>query len=308
MYRYLYNMETKFCKKCNEYKPLSDFYKTQKGLLCKFHFNEKGRENKKKYRENIKNVIKEKLKYQERKIRLWANTLIQHTKRRNCETTLTINDVLDLYNNQNGLCFWFKIPLLPSLTKKHPQQPSIDRLDRHKGYTKDNVVLCCYAANIGRNETDLEVWKEFITLLIDKKSIEKKIDNDVIKLYSDMEMNDDRDVYVIYNEELVPTLTSNLSSYAKDNEISYNSILSSRKKINRNVQKGIIVLNRSKGEKINKRIYYLESPEKKIFKLTSLRNFCINHNLNDSALQRVAKGELNHFKGWKCRYETVILD
>jgi len=308
MYRYLYNMETKFCKKCNEYKPLSDFYKTQKGLLCKFHVNEKGRENKKKYRENIKNVIKEKLKYQERKIRLWANILIQHTKKRNCETTLTINDVLDLYDNQNGLCFWFKIPLLPSLTKKHPQQPSIDRLDRHKGYTKDNVVLCCYAANIGRNETDLEVWKEFITLLIDKKSIEKKIDNDVIKLYSDIEINDDRDVYVIYNEELVPTLTSNLSSYAKDNEISYNSILSSRKKINRNVQKGIIVLNRSKGEKINKRIYYLESPEKKIFKLTSLRNFCINHNLNDSVLQRVAKGELNHFKGWKCRYETVILD
>jgi hypothetical protein len=301
-------METKFCKKCNEYKPLSDFYKTQKGLLCKFHVNEKGRENKKKYRENIKNVIKEKLKYQERKIRLWANILIQHTKKRNCETTLTINDVLDLYDNQNGLCFWFKIPLLPSLTKKHPQQPSIDRLDRHKGYTKDNVVLCCYAANIGRNETDLEVWKEFITLLIDKKSIEKKIDNDVIKLYSDIEINDDRDVYVIYNEELVPTLTSNLSSYAKDNEISYNSILSSRKKINRNVQKGIIVLNRSKGEKINKRIYYLESPEKKIFKLTSLRNFCINHNLNDSVLQRVAKGELNHFKGWKCRYETVILD
>jgi len=308
MYRYLYNMETKFCKKCNEYKPLSDFYKTQKGLLCKFHVNEKGRENKKKYRENIKNVIKEKLKYQERKIRLWANILIQHTKKRNCETTLTINDVLDLYNNQNGLCFWFKIPLLPSLTKKHPQQPSIDRLDRHKGYTKDNVVLCCYAANIGRNETDLEVWKEFITLLIDKKSIEKKIDNDVIKLYSDIEINDDRDVYVIYNEELIPTLTSNLSSYAKDNEISYNLILSSRKKINRNVQKGIIILNRSKGEKINKRIYYLESPEKKIFKLTSLRNFCINHNLNDSVLQRVAKGELNHFKGWKCRYETVILD
>lgn len=37
------------------------------------------------------------------------------------------------------------------------------------------------------------------------------------------------------------------------------------------------------------------------------RHFCVEHNLNDSALHRVGKGELKHHKGWKCEYKTVIL-
>ena len=49
------------------------------------------------------------------------------------------------------------------------------------------------------------------------------------------------------------------------------------------------------------------SPKNEEFKLYSLRNFCLEHNLNDSALQRVAKGEIKQYKGWKCKYETVLL-
>jgi hypothetical protein len=39
------------------------------------------------------------------------------------------------------------------------------RIDRNKGYTKDNVVLCCYSANIGRNENDEDTWKKFLSIL-----------------------------------------------------------------------------------------------------------------------------------------------
>ena len=31
-----------------------------------------------------------------------------------------------------------------------------------KSYTKENVVLTCYSANIGRNDNTVEVWEEFI--------------------------------------------------------------------------------------------------------------------------------------------------
>jgi hypothetical protein len=54
------------------------------------------------------------------------------------------------------------VDLVPSESKKHPQQPSLDRLNNELGYIKGNVVLSCYSANIGRNEIDSDVWKNFI--------------------------------------------------------------------------------------------------------------------------------------------------
>jgi PKD repeat protein len=33
------------------------------------------------------------------------------------------------------------------------------------GCIEDNIVLTCYAANIGRNDTDVETWKNFLDML-----------------------------------------------------------------------------------------------------------------------------------------------
>lgn len=300
-------METKYCKECNELKPLSEFYTSQKSLLCKYHHKLRGRNNKKKYRQNPKNVEKEKLKSQERKLRLWVNNLLNSTKRRNCENTLSVDEILEIYKNQNGLCYWFKVPLIPVLTNKHPQQPSIDRLDRFKGYTKDNVVLSCYAANIGRNETDVELWKNFISILFQKEHQKKENEYEIINLKKRIEEIDNKDEFIIYDENLNETIVKNLNEYGRQNNITQNTLNSIRKKTKRNTQKGLIILNRSKNESIEKRIYKLISPDGIEFNLTSLRDFCIKNNLNDSALHRVGKGELKHYKGWKCEYKTILL-
>jgi hypothetical protein len=301
-------METKYCKECEEYKPISEFHKSQKSLLCKYHHNLFGRESKKKYRLEPKNKEKEKLKYQERKIRLWSNFLLHNSKTRDCENTLTVNDIEEIYKKQKGLCYWFNVPLIPTLTKKHPQQPSLDRIDRYKGYTRDNVVLCCYAANIGRNETDVETWKNFIDVLLNKTNItEEKIKTEFSKLEKKLKDIDDRDEYVIYDENLNETVVRNLNEYCRNNNISFNTLRSSRKKIKRNTQKGLIILNRTKGEQLEKRIYTVKSPDGDEYTLSSLRDFCIKNNLNDSALHRVGKGELKQFKGWKCEYKTILL-
>lgn len=301
-------METKYCKYCNEYKPLSDFHKSQKSLLCKFHHNLIGRELKKKYRQNQKNKDKEKLKYKERKIRLWANVLLHNSKKRDCENTLSVDDIIEIYEKQNGLCYWFKIPLIPSLTNKHPQQPSLDRLDRFDGYHKNNVVLCCYAANIGRNDTNKETWENFIDVLINKSNkTEENIKKEIIDLEKELCSIDDRDEYVIYDDNLNQTIVRNINKYCRENGISLNTLSSARKKVKRKIQKGLIVLNRTKKESVEKRIYKLTSPDGEKYVLLSLRNFCVKNNLNDSVLQRVAKGEINHYKGWKCEYEFKLL-
>lgn len=301
-------METKYCKICGEFKPIDEFHKSQKSLLCKFHHNLLGKENKKKYRQNPKNKQKEKLKYQERKIRLWANFLLKNSKSRDCENTLTIDNILEMYKNQKGLCYWFKIPLIPSLIKKHPQQPSLDRIDRFKGYTKDNVVLCCYAANIGRNETNIEIWESFIDVLLNKtEKTKEKNEEEISKLEKKLNDIDDRDEYVIFDENFKETVVKNLNKYCIENNLNSNTFYSSRKKIKRIPQKGLIILNRSKKEQVEKRIYKLISPNGEEFNLSSLRKFCIENNLNDSALHRVGKGELSHYKGWKCEYHSILL-
>ncbi len=300
-------METKYCKECDELKPLSEFYTSQKSLLCKYHYKLQGRYNKKKYRENPKNIEKENLKSQERKLRLWANNLLNTTKKRNCENTLTIDEILELYKKQNGLCYWFRLPLIPTLINKHPQQPSIDRLDRFKGYTKDNIVLSCYAANIGRNETNVEIWQDFISLLFNGKPKESKLDYELLNLRTKIEELETKDEFVIYDENLNETIVTNLYEYGRQNNISQNTLNSARKKIKRNTQKGLIILNRSKNETIEKRTYKLISPDNVEYNLTSLRSFCLEYNLNDSALHRVGKGELKHYKGWKCEYNIILL-
>ena len=155
----------KQCNKCGEIKSKDDFYKSQRGGRCKQCILLVTRNYKRKKRLDPEHRKKEGIKQKERRIRLWQNTLIHDSKNRNVENTLTVWDVNEMFLNQNGLCYWFKIPLIPSNHKKHPQQPSLDRLDRSKGYTKDNVVLSCYSANIGRNENDIETWLEFLKLL-----------------------------------------------------------------------------------------------------------------------------------------------
>ena len=155
----------KQCSVCGIVKTNDDFYKSQRGSKCKECILIESRKYKRKKRLEPEQRKKESILQKERRVRLWQNTLIHDSKYRKLENTLTVDDINEMYNNQDGLCYWFKIPLIPSEHKKHPQQPSLDRLDRNKGYTKDNVILCCYSANIGRNENDLYTWVEFLKLL-----------------------------------------------------------------------------------------------------------------------------------------------
>lgn len=77
-----------------------------------------------------------------------------------------------LFQVQNGRCFWSNVPLLLVNDLKHPQKPSLDRIDNSRGYTKDNVVLTCFSMNFARNINDFNTFKDFIEVL--KKSLGEK--------------------------------------------------------------------------------------------------------------------------------------
>jgi len=108
----------------------------------------------------------------------WHKVLFTRLKRRTKDTDITAEFILELWEKQNGLCYWFNIPMTITSKKKFPSKPSVDRLDNSKPYSKDNCVLCCYSANIGRNENNTEDWLDFINTI--RKSIINESKNENI--------------------------------------------------------------------------------------------------------------------------------
>jgi hypothetical protein len=158
-------LSMKTCSKCNLSKLKEDFYRPNRSSVCKVCHLEITREYKRQKRLNPDFVKNEGLKQKERRVRLWQNTLLHDCKNRNHEVDIDVDYINFLFKKQEGKCFWFGVTLIPSNVKKHPQQPSLERLDNTLGYIKGNVVLSCYSANIGRNETNKDIWIEFIKLI-----------------------------------------------------------------------------------------------------------------------------------------------
>jgi hypothetical protein len=68
------------------------------------------------------------------------------------EVTITVQDLIDMYKNQHGNCYWSGLPLDQKFNKikHHPFAMSPERLDNSLPYDKNNVVLCRRMFNLGR--------------------------------------------------------------------------------------------------------------------------------------------------------------
>jgi len=152
----------KKCTKCNLIKDEIDFYRPKRSSYCKKCHLLINNAHKREKRKNVDFRKIEVLKNKERRVRLWQNALLHDCKARKLEFNIDIDYINYLYENQKGKCYWFGVDLIPSYHKKHPQQPSLDRIDNKKGYIKGNIALCCYSANMGRNDTDVNIWIDFL--------------------------------------------------------------------------------------------------------------------------------------------------
>lgn len=100
----------------------------------------------------------------------WVTKAHQAAKQRAIKKDLpfdiTPEDLLAQYEAQEGLCYWFKVPMSPgSGTAYHPASPSLDRVNSSRGYVYGNVVWTCLAANLAKRDTDPDCWEEFLDLL-----------------------------------------------------------------------------------------------------------------------------------------------
>lgn len=83
---------------------------------------------------------------------------------------ITYTDLIELYEKQQGRCYWTGIRLDQSYNKinYHPLGISVDRLDNDEGYLKDNLVLTVRLFNLGKNRYDAEKFIEVVDTLMEE--------------------------------------------------------------------------------------------------------------------------------------------
>ena len=91
---------------------------------------------------------------------------LNHAKKR-AEVTITIQDLMDIFEKQNGLCALSGVKMTWHQGKILPTSISIDRIDNSKGYVHGNVRLVCVVVNAFKStQSDSEVY-EFAKKLVE---------------------------------------------------------------------------------------------------------------------------------------------
>jgi len=87
----------------------------------------------------------------------WLNVFLN--RRITKDSTLTLEELDDIFEKQNGLCYYTGDKLILAKSAKFASKEtniSLDRLDNNLGYTKENIVLCTKIANIAKNVSSKE--------------------------------------------------------------------------------------------------------------------------------------------------------
>lgn len=92
-------------------------------------------------------------------------------KNRNKIVSITLENLKEIWDNQNGICPYTKIKLIHQThSKNHINYPfymraSIDRIDSSKGYTYDNVEFVSLAINYLKNKHSKKEVFDFLNLI-----------------------------------------------------------------------------------------------------------------------------------------------
>jgi hypothetical protein len=100
---------------------------------------------------------------------LMISSLRTGAKRRNMNFEITEQDLQNLWDKQKGKCYYTKLDMNFTFHLSLPKQMSLDRVDPCKGYSLDNIVLCCQFINYAKHDYKLEDFLEFLEELRNSK-------------------------------------------------------------------------------------------------------------------------------------------
>lgn len=134
-----------------------EYYKkdSYKNTLQKWYNKNKekiAQESKNKYIENCKNAG----------LKIVYNNIQNTSYKRKYEFNITIDYLYELWDKQDGKCYYTLVEMINSAGNRIPNQVSVDRIDSSKGYVKDNIALCCQSINYAKSNYNEEIFRDFL--------------------------------------------------------------------------------------------------------------------------------------------------
>ena len=160
------------CSECKLYKCEHEFFhvknnKYRNGIsyMCK--------ECKKKVRkEKVKNLSDIESFLNTMKVRL--HDARNRAKRKNLYFDLTLDDLIDLWIQQDGKCALTNFQMTYKyVCNKYKYSVSLDRIDPNKGYIKSNIQLVCHSANMMKGIFSEDELLTFCKAIINNKEYDK---------------------------------------------------------------------------------------------------------------------------------------
>lgn len=160
------------CHICGEYFPEETFHKTGKGTK-KYHYRNNRDTRCPKCKANQNKIKRKDYSDKER-----LDSILLHrfhgakdrAIKNNISFTLTLEDLHSLWDIQKGLCAVSKLPMTFNLDQGRIfTNVSIDKINPHLGYTKENIQLVCMAVNQMKSDMSLEELYTFCEAILKNK-------------------------------------------------------------------------------------------------------------------------------------------
>lgn len=154
----------KYCFKCKQWLELKEFSKNRhrpdgyqkicKECFANYECVQKGyaKKNEKKF-STIDEYMKSKITNLNNKIK---------TKKHSTIISIVPQDLVDLFYQQGGMCFYTGIKMHRGCGKQEPWSLSVDRKDPSCGYIKENIVLCCNCVNSFKSTFTQSEFSSFV--------------------------------------------------------------------------------------------------------------------------------------------------
>ena len=169
------------CSRCNEVRPLSGFRLLSKSQIEKrgyvayiSHCNECDAKRTALYKNNKIKTIQGKVDF------LFSN-ISRRCRDKNHKLDFGKEYLIHLWEKQGGKCFYTDVKMSlgshnsrKDLYNLNFKNVSVDRVDSRIGYTKDNIVLCCWGVNNMKQQMDYDEFIKWAELLIIKVKNGKK--------------------------------------------------------------------------------------------------------------------------------------